>query len=98
MYKPLPDEVEIRDSEIHGKGLFAKFIIDKGKNLGMTHYQAPELENGLCRTPLGGFINHSDTPNCELIGVGKSKYLITLKDIMPDEEITLKYSLYKIDK
>lgn len=97
-YRPLPPEVTIKDSLIEGLGLFSTCAIKEGKNLGMTHYQAPELENGLCRTPLGGFINHSDTPNCELIGIGKSKYLITLKDIMPDEEITLKYSLYKIDK
>jgi hypothetical protein len=96
MYRPLPEEVEIRDSDIEGKGLFAVGIVTFGTNLGMTHYKAPELENGWCRTPLGGFINHSDTPNCELLGIGKGKYLITLKDIMPDEEITLEYTLYTV--
>jgi len=96
MYKPLPDEVEIRDSEIHGKGLFANFIIEKGKNLGMTHVYDSEADNQRIRTPLGGFINHSEDPNCELIKIGKYYYLITSKDIMPDEEITLKYSLYKV--
>jgi SET domain-containing protein len=95
MYKPLPDEVEIRDSEIHGKGLFAKFIINKGKNLGMTHVYDSEAEDNRIRTPLGGFINHSEEPNCELIKIGKYYYLITSKDIMPDEEITLEYTLYK---
>jgi SET domain-containing protein len=44
---------------------------------------------------LGGFINHSEEPNCELIKIGKYYYLITSKDIMPDEEITLEYTLYK---
>ena len=48
------------------------------------------------RTPLGGFINHSEEPNCELIGIGKAKYLITINDIMPEEEVTLKYTLYEI--
>ena len=96
MYKPLPEEVEIRDSKIHGKGLFAKFIIDKGKNLGMTHVYDSEAEDNRIRTPLGGFINHSEDPNSELIKIGKYYYLITIKDIMPDEEITLKYSLYKV--
>ena len=60
--------------------------------------KAPELENGWCRTPLGGFINHSEFPNCELIGIGKAKYLITKSDIMPDEEITVKYTMYKVSK
>jgi len=96
MYKPLPDEVDIRDSKIHGKGLFANFIIEKGKNLGMTHVFDSEADNQRIRTPLGGFINHSEDPNCELIKIGKYYYLITSKDIMPDEEITLKYSLYKV--
>jgi hypothetical protein len=30
-----------------------------------------------------------------LIKIGKYYYLITSKDIMPDEEITLEYTLYK---
>ena len=63
----------------------------------------------LIRTPLGGFINHSDTPNCI-----KSRYfmtntndikikhdytrydLITLKDIEGGEELTVKYTFYDI--
>lgn len=96
MYKPLPDEVEIRDSEIHGKGIFSKVIIDSGVNLGMTHVYDSEAQDERIRTPLGGFINHSDEPNCEIVKVGKYFYLITTKDIMPDEEITLKYTLYKV--
>lgn len=96
-YRPLPVEVTIKQSKIEGMGLYSTCAIEAGTNLGMTHYKAPELENGWCRTPLGGFINHSDTPNCQLIGIGKAKYLITLHDIMPDEEITLEYSMYKVD-
>tara|TARA_Y100000992_G_scaffold301062_1_gene271065 strand:- start:2715 stop:3026 length:312 start_codon:yes stop_codon:yes gene_type:complete len=97
-YRPLPDEVEIRDSGIEGKGLFAKVIIEEGTNLGMTHVTNSDFEDGRIRTPLGGFINHSDNPNCELIGIGKYYYLITLKDLMPDEEITLRYSLYSVKR
>ena len=97
-YRPLPNEVIIKDSEIEGYGLFSTCAILSGTNLGMTHYKAPELENGWCRTPLGGFINHSEFPNCELIGIGKAKYLITKSDIMPDEEITVKYTMYKVSK
>ena len=97
-YRPLPDEVTIKESDIEGWGLFSTCAIESGTNLGMTHYKAPELENGWCRTPLGGFINHSEEPNCELIGIGKAKYIITNKDIMPEEEITVKYTMYKISQ
>ena len=97
-YRPLPDEVTIKESDIEGWGLFSTCAIERGTNLGMTHYKAPELENGWCRTPLGGFINHSEVPNCELIGIGKAKYIITNKDFMPEEEITVKYTMYKISQ
>lgn len=97
-YKPLPEEVEIRDSGIEGVGLFAKVIIEEGTNLGLTHVSNPDFEDGRIRTPLGGFINHSDNPNCELISIGKYFYLNTLKDLMPDEELTLKYTLYSVRK
>ena len=87
-YKPLPEELEIRNSGIEGKGLFAKVIIGHGTNLGLTHVLNADFEDGRIRTPLGGFINHSDNPNCELIAIGKYFYLMTLKDLMPDEELT----------
>ena len=63
-YRPLPVEATIKQSDIEGMGLYSTCAIESGTNLGMTHYKAPELENGWCRTPLGGFINHSDKPNC----------------------------------
>ena len=93
-YRPLPPEVEIRESSIDGYGLFAKYLISSGKNLGCTHIHNTDFQDDRIRTPLGGFINHSENPNCELIQIGPYFYLITSIDIMPDEEITLKYSLY----
>ena len=94
-YRPLPIEVTIQISDIEGMGLFSTCAIEEGTNLGMTHYKASEVDE-IIRTPLGGFINHSEESNCELVGIGKSKYLITKKDIMPEEEITLTYKLYKV--
>ncbi len=95
-YRPLPTEVTIKTSDIEGVGLFSTCAIQEGTNLGMTHYKAHEVTDGLVRTPLGGFINHSEEPNCELIGIGKGKYLIVNKDIMPEEELTITYTLYKV--
>ena len=93
-YQPLPDSLCIGDSKIHGQGLIAKEDIAKGTDLGVSHYRKGDE---VIRTPLGGFMNHSESPNAELIGIGRAKYLITLIDIMPDEEITLSYTMYSVE-
>ena len=92
-YKPLPDGLRIQDSDIHAQGLFTTKKIDKMEDLGISHIQ---IGRELYRTPLGGFINHSDKPNCQKIEVDSKWYLQTLKDIKKGEEITLKYTFYKI--
>ena len=102
MYRPLPPELRLGFSDIHDIGVFAKEFITQGTNFGMTHLQFGE---NLIRTPLGGFINHSDDPNCEK---AKLKFtndknflfnkwnLVTIKDIKEGEELTLTYTFYKL--
>ena len=90
-YKPLPDNLELRPSEIHGYGVFALEDIPAGQMLGLSHIQSPEL----IRTPLGGYINHSMNPNCIRILEGNRWYLQTIQDIEEGEEITLMYKGYK---
>ena len=92
MYRPLPDCLTIDKSTIEGVGLFAKEEISKGVYLGITHIQTEKY--ALVRTPLGGFINHSETPNCKIKKDRDTKYLITLADIKPGEELTVKYTMY----
>ena len=58
---------------------------------GITHIQNSEFENGHIRTPLGGFINNSDKPNCVLIFDGDYLKLKSIDFIRDGEEITLKY-------
>ena len=41
-------------------GLFAKSKILKDKSLGLSHIN---IDGEIIRTPLGGFYNHSETPN-----------------------------------
>ena len=60
-YKPLPFYLTIKQSQLHGLGLFSLTEIPKDTTIGMTHI---EIENDLIRTPLGGFINHADKSNC----------------------------------
>ena len=107
MYNPLPDGLTISISAIEGLGLFTNFFVKKGTNFGVSHIK---MNGMLIRTPLGGFINHSDTPNCI-----KSKNIITnvysgiredhnyirydliaLEDIKEGEELTVKYTFYNI--
>jgi SET domain-containing protein len=94
MYRPLPKNVTIRNSEIDGLGLFATEKILKFHVLGITHVQDGEFENGYSRTPLGGFFNHSETPNCEVYEDGRFIMIRAIKDIAPDEELTAFYTLY----
>ena len=103
MYKPLPESVTIKQSKINGLGLFADQAIKQATNLGITHIK---IEDTIIRTPLGGFINHANEPNCakvELMANGnqgetfKKKWnLVTLRDIKKGEELTLRYTFYNI--
>ena len=103
MYKPLPESVTIKPSGIHDLGLFACQNINKATNLGTTHLK---IDDTIIRTPLGGFINHSNTPNCtkaavrmptvETLLLDKKWNLMTTQDIKKGEEITLRYTFYTI--
>ena len=106
MYKPLPKELTLGESEIHDIGLFAKEDIVGGTNLGISHI---ELGKMIIRTPLGGFVNHSETPNCvkvesqtrqrvtPLYDHDFTKWdLVTLRDIEEGDELTLRYTFYRI--
>ena len=106
MYKPLPESVTIKQSGINGLGLFAKEGIAQGTNLGMTHIKIGEQ---IIRTPLGGFINHSNTANAVKVELRmfdegnpsqplnyKKWNLVTLRDIKEGEELTLRYTFYGI--
>ena len=98
MYKPLPEILTIKDSGIHGLGLFTLEDIEKNINLGITHVKDLRFENYYIRTPLGGFFNHSESPNCFVYEEGDFLYLITLKNIQAGEELTAKYTLYNPEK
>ena len=93
-YTPLPYFLTIKESNIDGLGLFAKENIDRGVDLGVSHVHHHKFLNGYIRTALGGFVNHSEEPNCKLIDNKTEMNLHTLKDIKSGEELTLKYKLY----
>ena len=98
MYKPLPDSITIKESPIEGLGLFATEKIKAHALIGVIHHPRKESEDGYIRTPLGGFGNHSDDPNCFKLLMEESGdwWIGASKDIMAGEEITWSYTLYKI--
>ena len=100
MYKPLPESLTIKSSGIEGLGLFADQDIKQATNLGMSHIK---LDDTIFRTRLGGFINHSNEPNCAKVELlmkndsldYKKWNLITLQDIKEGEELTVRYTFYR---
>lgn len=94
-YRPLPEGLEIRKSRIHGKGLFTLIRLPANKDLGITHIKnnSGKFHSDLIRTPLGGFINHSSSPNCKLIKEDGIYNLVTLEEISPWSELTLSYGV-----
>ena len=97
-YTPLPEYLAIGPSQIHGAGILAKEDIPGEVVIGISHIYDPNFQHEYIRTPLGGFINHSEKANCELIEDENDDYkrLKTIKKINEGEELTLKYSLYDI--
>ena len=106
MYSPHPESLTIKQSGINGLGLFARESLKQGMNLGMSHIK---FNGAIVRTPLGGFINHSDDANVtkvELLMTNqddtdlkfdyKKWNLITLRDIKKGEELTIKYTFYNV--
>ena len=94
-YKPLADNLTIKNSAIEGLGLYATEKIARNTDLGMTHLKIPII-NGYVRTPLGGFLNHVEDPNCCLVQMldwddYRIYHLHATKDIEPGDELTLNY-------
>ena len=105
-YRPLPKKLTIRDSGIHGLGLFAIEDISTSTDLGAIRIN---IKDEWIRTPLGGFINHSEDPNCLAIDVKTYKNisndhwskitsydqvnLITRSDIKAGDELLLRYTM-----
>ena len=106
MYKPLPSSLTIKTSKVNGLGLFADQAIKQATNLGMSHIK---LKDTIIRTPLGGFINHANEPNCVKAELRMTeedtkghKYdykkwnLITSQDVKKGEELTVRYTFYNV--
>ena len=95
-YRPLPDFLEIRKSEVDGHGLFTNKDLHSEQVLGITHVRDDRFQDGYIRTPLGGFFNHSEDPNCKAYMEDDFIKLKTIKQIKKNEELTAFYWLYNL--
>ena len=95
MYKALPNCLHVKDSSVSGQGLFALEDIPDDVYLGISHVVVDEE---IMRTPLGGFVNHSDDPNCVKYPVDNKYYIKTIRPIKAGEELFLKYTFYSVHK
>lgn len=98
---PNMHKLEIRNSGIHGKGVYAVAPIVKGAKIGTYHGEITEEDDtyvlwitdengdeyGVNGTTDLKFLNHSHVPNTEFDG----DELHALRDINPEEEITFHY-------
>lgn len=87
---------EIRDSVIHGKGLFTTAGWYPGVALPLTTPHDVSDNPFFHQTELGIKVNHSYTPNARMVrqvidGV-RTHYLVTDRFILPGTEVTLDYN------
>jgi len=76
--------VELRDSPIHGKGLFATRNFEVGETV------CPGRVDGK-RTPGGRFINHSFNCNIKPEKIGDDIYAIAVRKIRAGDELLVDY-------
>jgi len=101
--------IEIKESPIHGKGIFAKKNIHKATTLTcdvlifeneevLSKYEYPWTKGTYCLCiGFGSFFNHSITPNVKILSIDKEKLtktFIVLNDIKSGEELTICYRKY----
>ncbi len=98
---PNMHKLEVRESRIHGRGVYAVEPIEKGARIGTYHGHRTEVDDtyvlwvtdedgveyGINGTTDLKFLNHSCEPNAEFDG----EELHALVDIAPGDEITFHY-------
>jgi SET domain-containing protein len=80
---------EIKESDIHGKGVFAKETIATEEFIEVGIYMTPGY---IQVSPMGDYVNHSDTPNSILSRKDGHYNMFAIKEIQPGDEITISYN------
>ena len=82
---------EFKDSNVHGKGIFATETIPANKVLFETHTKRSGKLEWMNLVPNCSY-NHSTKPNCRSLTLGDFKYLVTLREIEEGEELLVDYT------
>ena len=83
------DNYEIKKSDIHGRGVFAKNHFSPGEFINLAI-------DGVEATHFGGFLNHSNHPNAVTRKNKDNKYYtFALARIKPGDEISVDYTVNK---
>jgi quercetin dioxygenase-like cupin family protein len=82
--KTLLSGVEVKDSCLHGKGLFATKNFSKGELICL----AVKANK---RTLAGRYSNHSPMPNCNVLFNNEEYVFVALQDIVEGDELTTDY-------
>ena len=77
--------VEIKESPIHGLGVFVTKPVKKGENIGVAIDAFKRV------TYVGSKVNHSWNPSCVLVKNENSYHIVTAKDLSEYSEVTLDY-------
>jgi hypothetical protein len=100
---PVYKSIQIGPSKIHGKGVFSQEPIAKGDVIGVSHIRKNFTKNGqqyqapFPSTQLGGYYNHSESPNIQEVDNNDHILLLAKRNINPGEELTSNYYNHNID-
>ena len=97
------DKIYIKNIPKKGYSLFSKKDIDKNQVIGkviskIQKNNGRELPNGFFETKIiGRYVNHSNSPNTKAKSKNDEYFLVSIKNIKKDQEITVDYgSIEKI--
>ena len=84
-------ECELKNSNVHGQGIFASKDLGANQVLFETHKKTSGALEWVNLMPNCSY-NHSSKPNCQSLTLGDFKYLVTLREIKEGEELLVDYS------
>ena len=91
-----PDQVwgwvEVKESPVHGNGLFARARIPEGNGITIAYKHVPDNEeHPIMRCVAVRWTNHSENPNAVLVPQDDQIWMLAKRDIEPGEEVLLNY-------
>ena len=99
---PVFKSLSVGPSKIQGKGIFSQEPIAKDDVIGVSHIRKNFTKNGeqyqapFPSVELGGYYNHSESPNIYEVDNGDHILMLAKRNINPGEELTSNYYNHNI--